>query len=172
VAILNPEHLFDQAGELAASRAGRTGRPRQVDIRRAISASYYGVFHALATAAADLIIGQTNRAQPRYGLVYRSIDHKRLREFCNIVKQPTLPDKYKPYAPRGGFGTNIQTFATAVVELQEKRHIADYDSMAQMKQSDAILLTGTARAALIRFQNANADARVLFLTLLLFEPRR
>jgi hypothetical protein len=41
-----------------------------------------------------------------------------------------------------------------------------------MKQSDAILLTRTARAALIRLQNANADERMIFFTLLLFEPRR
>jgi hypothetical protein len=83
-----------------------------------------------------------------------------------------LPERYRRYAPQGGFGTDIKAFATAVVELQEKRHTADYDPMVQMKQSDAILLTGTARAALTRFQNANADDRAIFLTLLLFEPRR
>src|SRR5215216_7618181 len=44
VAILNPEHLFDQAEKLILSPPA--GRPRQVDIRRAISAAYYGVFHA------------------------------------------------------------------------------------------------------------------------------
>jgi hypothetical protein len=79
VAILNPEHLFDQADALIL---GGIGRPRQTDIRRAISASYYGLFHAVVTAAADLVVGQTNRAQPRYGLVYRSIEHKRVRESC------------------------------------------------------------------------------------------
>jgi len=169
VAILNPDHLFDQADVLIASGVGR---PRQVDIRRAISASYYGLFHAVVTAAADLVIGQNNRAQPRYGLVYRSIDHNRLRELCTDLQKQPLPDKYKRYAPHGGFGVDIKIFATAVVELREKRHIADYDPMVQMKQSDAILLTRTARAALIRFQNANPDERAVFLTLLLFEPRR
>jgi uncharacterized protein (UPF0332 family) len=169
VAILNPEHLFDQADKLAG---GGVGRPRQVDIRRAISASYYALFHAVVTAAADLVVGQNNRAEPRYGLVYRSIDHNKLREFCKEVQKQTLPEKYRRYASQGGFGPDIKAFATAVVELQEKRHTADYDPMAQMKQSDAILLTRTARAALIRLQNANADERMIFFTLLLFEPRR
>jgi hypothetical protein len=169
VAILNPEHLFDQADKLAA---GGTGRPRQIDIRRAISSSYYGLFHTVMTAAADLVIGQINRAEPRYGLAHRSIDHKRLREFCNDVRKQTLPDRYKRYAPHGGFGTAIKAFATAIVELQEKRHMADYDPMVRMKQSDAILLSGMARAALTRFQNANADERTVFLSLLLFEPRK
>jgi hypothetical protein len=169
VAILNPAHLFDQADGLAGSGVGR---PRQVDIRRAISASYYGLFHAVTTAAADQVIGQNNRSQPRYGLVYRSIDHNRLRELCKDVQKLTLPEKYRRYAPQGGFGADIRTFAIAVVELQEKRHTADYDPMAQMKQSDAIVSTGTARAALTRFQSANSDERMIFLTLLLFEPRR
>jgi len=168
LAILNPEHLFDQADELAARGIGR---PRQTDIRRAISASYYGLFHAAVAAAADLVIGQSNRDQPRYGLVYRSVDHHTLRELCRDVQKQTLPEKYKPYAPKGGFGTDIKAFATAVLDLQQKRHTADYDPMAQMKQSDAILVIGTARAALIRFQNANVDERTIFLTLLLFEPR-
>jgi hypothetical protein len=169
VAILNPTHLFDQADGLAGSGVGR---PRQVDVRRAISAAYYGLFHAVTTAAADLVVGQNNRSQARYGLVYRSIDHNRLREFCKDVQKQTLPEKYRRYAPQGGFGADIRTFATAVAELQEKRHTADYDPMAQMKQSDAIVSTGTARAALIRFQSANSDERMIFLTLLLFEPRR
>jgi hypothetical protein len=108
VAILNPARLFDQADGLAGSGIGR---PRQVDIRRAISASYYGLFHAVVTAAADLMIGQNNRSQPRYGLVYRSIDHNRLREFCKDVQKQTLPEKYRRYAPAGGFGADIRTFA-------------------------------------------------------------
>jgi hypothetical protein len=169
VPILNPEHLFDQADELAAREIGR---PRQADIRRAVSTSYYGLFHAVMAAAADLVVGQSNRTQPRYGLVYRSIDHQRLRELCNDVRKQTLPEKYGRYAPPGGFGADIKAFATAVVGLQEQRHTADYDPMVQMQRSDAILLTGTAREALSRFQNANADERTTFLTLLLFEPRR
>jgi hypothetical protein len=168
VAILNPEPLFDQA-DLLSTR--EVGRPRQVDIRRAISASYYALFHAVVTAAADLMIGQNNRAQLRYGLVYRNIDHKRLREFCKDVQKQSLPEKYRQYAPQAGFGAEIKALATAVVELQEKRHTADYDPMIQVKQSDAILLTRTARAALQCFQDAGTDQRDTFLTLLLFERR-
>jgi uncharacterized protein (UPF0332 family) len=169
VTVLNPDHLFDQADALATSTGGR---PRQVDIRRAISASYYGLFHAAVTAAADLAIGQNTRAEVRYGLAYRSIEHNRLREVCADLQKQSLPDKYKRYIPPGGFGADIKAFATAVVESQEKRHIADYDPTTQVRQSDAILLIGTARAALQRFQNANAVERNLFLTLLLFPPRR
>jgi hypothetical protein len=50
VAILNPDHLFEQANRLAVPFG--PGSIRQVDVRRAISAAYYGLFHAVLTAAA------------------------------------------------------------------------------------------------------------------------
>lgn len=168
MAILNPEHLFEQADWLIARQSGR---PRQVDIRRAISAAYYGLFHAIVTAAADQFVGVTNRDRSHYGLVYRSVDHKWLRDLCKEVQKPTLTNRFKPYEPRHGFGQNIVAFAIAAVELQEKRHAADYDVMVRMNQSDAALAIGTARAALRRFNGASKRRRVAFLSLLLFPPR-
>lgn len=168
MAILNPLHLFEQAEGLITSGAGR---PRQADIRRAISSAYYGVFHATITAAADQFVGVTNRDKSHYGLVHRSVDHKWLRELCKEVQKQTLPNRFKPYEPRNGFGTNIRDFAIAVVELQEKRHTADYDVMIRVNLSDATLAIRTARAALRRFNRAGQRRRLAFLSLLLFPPR-
>ncbi len=58
--IPNPEHFFEQAEQLVSSSASR--RPRQVDLRRAISNAYYAVFHATVRAAADHIVGRSARA--------------------------------------------------------------------------------------------------------------
>jgi hypothetical protein len=99
VAILSPDHLFEQADKLVGPSAGR---PRQVDIRRAISASYYAIFHAIITAAVDQFIGVTNRDQSRYGLVYRSVNHAWLRDLCKEVQKPTLSNKSNPMRlPKG-----------------------------------------------------------------------
>src|SRR2546428_459657 len=65
VAVLNPNHLFEQPNKLITTRVGP---PRRVDIRRAISAAYYATFHATITAAADQFIGVTSRDTSRYGL--------------------------------------------------------------------------------------------------------
>jgi uncharacterized protein (UPF0332 family) len=168
VAILNPDHLFEQADKLITSSAGP---PRQVDIRRAISAAYYATFHATVTAAVDQFIGVTNRDKSRYGLVYRSVSHAWLRDLCKEVQKSTPSNKFKPYIPSDGFGPNVSAFATAVVELQEKRHVADYDVMIRMNKSDAVLAINTARAALRRFEKAKEARRVAFLSMLLFPPR-
>ena len=168
MAILNPEHLFEQGERLVTSDAGR---PRQADVRRAISAAYYGVFHSIITAAVDHFIGVTNRNAVQYGLAFRSVDHGWLRDLCKEVQKPTLTRKFKPYEPRGGFGQNIVAFGAAVVQLQEMRHAADYDVMVRMTRSDAIVAIRTARAALRRFDGAQQRRRTAFLSLLLFQPR-
>lgn len=122
MAILNPDHLFEQAGKLITPPAGR---PRQVDVRRAISAAYYAIFHATITAAVDQLIGVTSRDQSRYGLAYRSVNHAWLRDLCKEIQKTTLSNRFKAYAPSSGFDPNITAFAEAVVELQEKRHCDD-----------------------------------------------
>ena len=169
MALLNPEHLLDQADRLIAPPGG--GAPRQADLRRAISNAYYAVFHAVVAEAADDLIGRTNRTHPRYALVYRSIDHKALRTLCEEVKKPNLPAKYSNYIPRGGFGADLIALATAVVELQEKRHLADYDPLYRVRMPDAVLAVATSHAALNRFRSANRTSRKAFLSLLTFSPR-
>jgi uncharacterized protein (UPF0332 family) len=169
VAILNPEHLFEQAEKLIAPSPA--GAPRQVDLRRAISGAYYGIFHATLIAAADHFVGMTKRSSTEYALVYRSINHGSLRNLCSQVMKPNLPANLLPYGPRNAFGPDIRAFAAAVVELQEKRHSADYDPLIRVKSSDALLAVSVARSAAARFKRASARRRNAFLTFLLF-PRR
>ena len=169
MAILNPDHLFEQADKLISPLPA--GPPRQVDLRRAISSAYYGLFHSCLAAAADEFVGFTQRATGRYALVYRSIDHKTLRELCNEARKQTPPVKYVPYFPSGGFDANIQAFSTAAIELQQKRHGADYNPQPRFRTSDALLAVSTARSAVQRFKAANDEHRRMFVTLLVCPPR-
>jgi hypothetical protein len=169
MAVLNPEHLLDQADRLATPIAG--GAPRQADLRRAISTAYYAVFHGILIAAADDFIGRSLRASERYALLYRSVDHRVLRALCEDIPKSTLPPKYAPYSPIGGFDSDIVAVASAVVELQEKRHAADYDPRLFVSASDASLAVSTARIALARLKSASGNSRKAFLTLVVFSPR-
>jgi hypothetical protein len=169
MAVLDPFHLFDEAERLVVPPPA--GAPSQVDLRRAISAAYYGVFHFCLGAAADEFIGVGQRATSRYALVYRSIDHRALKDVCSEAKKQAPPAKYAPYFPAGGFDPNIQAFSTAAIELQEKRHMADYNPLTKFRTSDAKVAVGTARSAVGRFQGANIEHRKAFLTLLICPPR-
>jgi hypothetical protein len=169
VAILNPVHLFEQSDRLIATPSA--GPPRHVDLRRAISAAYYGIFHAIVTAASDLIVGASKRQSPLYGLVYRSVEHRALRALCEDIRKSQLPAKYGPYVPVAGFGPDFIALSDASVELQKKRYAADYDPMIRVRMSDARLAVNTARVALARLAAADSEIRATFLTLLVFPPR-
>jgi hypothetical protein len=169
VTIPSAEHLFEQAEQLIRLAGSR--RPRQVDLRRAVSAAYYGVFHATLTATADHFIGVAARSTPRYALVYRSIDHRTLRDLCLEIQKTAPRATYRQYVPANGFGSNIVAFAQAVVDLQERRNAADYDPLAIFKVSDARFAVDLGRNALRRFLRASGSRRTAFLCLLSFSPR-
>lgn len=166
--IPNSDHLLAQASRLASREAGA---PRQVDLRRAISAAYYAVFHKVLTAAADEIVGVGRRSSALYELTYRSIDHGRLRKLCEDAQKMRLPPKIARYVTSGQFSSEMQTFAAGLVELHQHRHSADYDPTVRVTMSDAKLAIETARSGITRFNRASADERRAFLFLLLFEPR-
>ncbi len=167
---MNPDHLLEQAEHLIEPRAAG-GEPRDVDLRRAISAAYYAVFHHLLAAAADAFVGTSDRGTRLYTLVYRSIDHGVLSRLCAEVKKPTLSVKYRQYAPPNGFDRGVKSFAGALVELQEKRHSADYDPSLRVGTRDARSAIAGARQAIERFAKVDDTERRTFLALLLFPPR-
>jgi len=168
--VVSPDHLLEQADRLAA--LPRSGAPRQADLRRAISDAYYAVFHAVMTEVADDLVGSTQRHTPRYALVYRSVDHASLRRICKDACKTSLPKPYSKYAPTGGFGDDLKALATALVDLQEKRYLADYDPLFRTSAADAALDVAKARTALARLKRANPTRRSVFLSLLVFPPRQ
>ena len=123
------------------------------------------------TSVADEVVGVTQRTTARYALVYRSVDHRTLKDVCTDVQKPTMPPRYGPYAPSAGFGIDIQAFAAATVSLQDKRHRADYNPQPRFTTSDARVAVLTARSAMQRFFRAETELRKMFLTCLLCPPR-
>jgi uncharacterized protein (UPF0332 family) len=170
MSVPDPDHLLEQADRLIASTGA--GTARQVDLRRAISNAYYALFHAVVAEAADDLVGRTHRPTPRYMLVYRSVDHRRLRKLCEDIAKQNLPDRYSRFEPEGGFGPDLQFFAKALVELQDSRHQADYDPLFRATRSNAARIVQRGRDALQRFRHANQAQRRAFLTLVVFPPRQ
>ena len=147
------------------------GPRRQVDLRRAISNTYYALFHFIMTAAADEFVGATHQKGGRYRLMYRSIDHRTLSTVCGDVKKSPPPIKYAPYFSAIGLGGGIRAFAFAAQKLQQRRHSADYDPGTRFKIADAEIAIRTAREAMNAFRNAPDAEKKAFLTLLVCPPR-
>lgn len=167
--VLNPQHLIDQAELLLSGRHG--GKPRQVDLRRAISAAYYAVFHQILTAAADEFVGKSLRSDQRHRLVYRSIDHSAVKRMCDEASRQNPSPKYRKFLPNGGFEQKIRDFSNIFIRLQALRHDADYDPSQYFSSVDALFSIYLASSAISDFTTAYPEDRKLFLTLLLFQPR-
>ena len=167
--ILSPNHPLDQAEKLISATVA--GPPRQVDLRRAISASYYALFHLILTALADEFVGVSQRGTIRYGLVHRSVDHRAIKDLCTVISKATPPSRYSSYIPTGGFGQNILVFADSFIDLQERRHRADYDVTARYGRLDARVAIATGRSGMGRFRISDSAERRMLLTLLLCPPR-
>ena len=163
----SPQHFFQRSIRLATL----SGPPRQVDLRRAVSDAYYGIFHATLAAAADQFVGASKRATRQYALVYRSISHGAIRDLCLELKKQTMPRLLARHAPPAGFGPHLKTYSEVIVDLQEKRLSADYDPLKFYKKLDVLAAVGAAQNALDRFKNATDAEREAFLALLVFKPR-
>lgn len=101
-------------------------RPRQADLRRAISTAYYALFHAMAKDAADMLVGVgPNRPDKAWTHTYRSLQHGDAKSACEAVRNLNFPN-------------TIKTCADAFVALQQKRHDADYDPDYRVLRADAL----------------------------------
>jgi hypothetical protein len=126
-----PQDLLEQARVLAQPTAGR-GRPRQANLRRAVSTAYYAVFHLLSADAA----AQASPSNP-FGLrerVQRSLQHAAMKAAANAFQSNSLPARFAPLIP-GPVPPHLASVARGFVRLQEERHNADYDLADQFDRN-------------------------------------
>ncbi len=83
--------------------ANSKGRTRETNIRRAVSTTYYALFHCLATSNANMLVGGpgARRSQPAWRQTYRALQHGTARQRCEhqgiIIK---FPDEIQDFAER------------------------------------------------------------------------
>lgn len=136
------DDLLSQAEALARLDAQR---PKQANLRRAVSSAYYAVFHYLIHEACCVQIGTQHSQIPfRYALG-RAFTHAVMKQACTSFGGGTLKDAVIKGLPRNPLGnyvipTAIQDIAATFAELQEKRHLADYDLTERFRRSDVLAL--------------------------------
>jgi uncharacterized protein (UPF0332 family) len=104
------------------------GKPRQANLRRAVSSTYYAMFHALARSCADMVVGGrgATRNDHAWRQVYRSLDHAAVKRAC------------KNHQLMSRFPKEIEDFGNKFVEMQIKRHQADYDPAVRLNRSSVV----------------------------------
>jgi hypothetical protein len=100
----------------------------QATLRRTVSTAYYAFFHFLIEETC------TNWARPEQrGKLARCFDHKQM----SIASNRRVAEHKN--AAAGSKEFHLYSVASAFSQLQEKRHIADYDLSQTLSSSDVAL---------------------------------
>lgn len=150
---------FTKAARDLVDSAGR-GRPREVNLRRAVSTTYYALFHCLADCCANMLAGgvQANRSRPAWRQTYRALQHTTARRRC---RRDTI----------NRFPSGIRNFAKLFASMQVKRHSADYDPDVTFIKSDVLQDIDEAENAIMRFNEAPRNDRRAFAIYVLLDIR-
>lgn len=154
--MIDPDYLLWRSHEELTHRV--PGAPNQTFLRRAVSEFYYALFHEICRQIADQHVGATLRRDPRYTLIYRSLDHGRAKDVCKKV------------ASDRAFGAETVEIAIAFVTLQDARHQADYNPAPRFRVSEVHAHFLDAEAAIDELRAGFSD-KALLLTRLLARER-
>lgn len=132
------DDLLQQAQQLATLDPRR---PRQANLRRAVSAAYYALFHFLIEQSCrNAIGGQHERASYRH-VLGRAFTHSTMRDACKSFAGGTLRDAVrKGLPPTFAVPPSVSDIATKYVELQDMRHLADYDLTEKFNRENVLTL--------------------------------
>ena len=146
---MKPEDLLVLSRDLARRE---TGKPKSVSLRRAVSGSYYALFHALARLCADSLVGRKPWAI--YTPVYRALDHR--RALAALVAH----------------GPSITAVAATFKALQEARHEADYSPEPfKPDRRDTMDLIDSAERAVTALDALTSDEKLALAIRLVVKPR-
>lgn len=134
-------------------------RPRQSDLKRAISTAYYALFDQIARDAANLLVGAASDSD--YGIwrqTYRALDHGNAKNACALLKSL-------------GFPESLCHCGEAFILLQAARHKADYDPYHRVSRADAFDAITLADTAIGNLTASTRRDRKAFAVQLLLKRR-
>src|SRR4051812_11723339 len=113
------------------------GKPRQVNLRRAVSAAYYALLHGLVEHACRLMLGARREDTPSRRVVGRAFTHGTMKQACTAFAGGTLRASVAKGLPASfSIPTEIRDLAGTFMEAQERRHPADYDRTERFRRWD------------------------------------
>jgi uncharacterized protein (UPF0332 family) len=141
-----PDDLIQHA--IFLSELNLPHEPKQVDLRRAVSAAYYGLFHLLTTEAA-----QNWKHQSQRDRFARMFDHGRMKACSSKVSARPLP--VEPAESR--IAKDLKLVANSFLKLQQARHTADYDNSKVWSRTQVREVISEAEDAIAAWSNIREE---------------
>ncbi|MFZ1084977.1 MAG: hypothetical protein WAN35_08430 [Terracidiphilus sp.] len=160
------DELLDHASRLLSAPA-----VANVDCRRAVSSSYYAVFHLLSDAAGTQVSPPTPLGMS--GRIQRLLNHGPMREAMIPFGDSK---KWNTFSTNLGipciFSPDLAVIVNAYANLQDARHLADYDVIDANGSVDLSWASDCLNKAKLAFDAWNriksTDEARLFLATLIF----
>ena len=133
-------------------------RPKQVNLRKAVSSAYYALFHLLTSEASALYAAEFRLA----ARINRTFNHGEMRKVSLLIANNKLPKGVQ--SPGASYITpmEVKTVADAFVRLQQARHDADYDLTFSLSRKEALEFVQMASEAIEAWRTVKKtdDARL------------
>jgi hypothetical protein len=147
--------LLDQAEQLAKLDPRR---PKQANLRRAVSSAYYALFHLLASATSALYVSEAGMV----ARIVRTLNHAEMKRASTMIANNKLPKAVQD--PGAGYTVpaDLKIVADALINLQQARHEADYDLSATLNRLETLTFVASARRAFEAWERVKRtdDARI------------
>lgn len=135
--------LLKQARFLAVKEPRR---PSQASLRRAVSATYYALFHLLVDEATKLMLSGRPRG-PLRDCLARAFNHSAMKQAAHQFARSRVSPKLSPGFDGRPIQPGLTEIARTFVELQEARHHADYDRADRFTRGETLDLIESAERA-------------------------
>ena len=153
--------LLDQADQLAKQGPKH---PKQANLRRAVSAAYYALFHLLAEAAARQFAAQCGRSDGvTVSRITRSFAHAEMKKVSDKFVNSELPTALQPSTiDEYQVPNDLILVAVAFGALYQARQDADYDTGKPLTRPEALKQIEKAKQAFAAWERVKVtdDARM------------
>ena len=146
-------------------------RPRQTSLRSAVYSAYYALFHLLVGEAVRVVIpGKAGQVRHLRRTLSRCFEH---RTMASAARAFAGQGKSAWVGNAGAIPPELAEVARTFVDLQEARHLADYDKLGpRFTRSASIARVAQCERAFTAWASVRSTtAARAFLLALLFKPR-
>ncbi len=154
--------MITAADYLATAKRLISADATEVDVRRAVSSTYYALFHHVCRQFSQVVIRSSDGKFTRAWLqAYRYLDHGTAKNQCIQAKDPSR-----------GFSSELLKFALVFEQMQQRRESADYNPAANMTALDAYAWIVSVEQAIADFEKAPADQQRAFVLFVGLKPKK
>src|SRR5262249_50955674 len=146
-------------------------RPQQGNLRRAVSTAYYALFHFLVDRSTRSLVGTSGGREQFRRMLARAYLHGEMASAAKTFRGGTLPATVTRVVGTLTIPTVLRNLAELFTNLQDRRHLADYDLSATFLREGVLDLIDDVEQAVADWATIRTEpaARFFLICLLVWD---